>query len=76
MVKTKLGFHLIKLTDRKPQELKPIDEVTEDIRQTLYVSKHKKLLKDLIERLKGETVISINDEVLTESETDAAILSR
>ena len=76
VVKTKLGFHLIKLTDRKPQELKPIDEVTEDIRQTLYVSKHKKLLKDLIERLKGETVISINDEVLTESETDAAILSR
>jgi len=67
VVRTKLGYHIIKLTDRKAPELKPIDEVTEDIRQTLHVSKHKKLFEDLIERLKSETVITINAEVLDES---------
>jgi len=72
VVKTKLGYHLIKLTDRKEQELKPIDEVSGEIRHTLYVSKHKKLFNELIERLKGKTVISINEKILAESTADVA----
>jgi len=70
VVKTKLGYHIIKLTDRKSPELKPIDEVTGEIRHTLYVSKHKKLLNELIEKLKGKTSISINEKALAESAAD------
>ncbi|MBL7072262.1 MAG: peptidylprolyl isomerase [Candidatus Omnitrophica bacterium] len=72
VVKTKLGYHIIKLTDRKSPELKPIDEVTTEIRHTLYVTKHKKLFNELIERLKGKTPISINEKILAESAADVA----
>ncbi len=74
VVKTKLGYHIIKLTDRKSPELKPIDEVTGEIRHTLYISKHKKLLNELIEKLKGKTAILINEKVLAESVASVAVV--
>ncbi|NQT32619.1 MAG: peptidylprolyl isomerase [Candidatus Omnitrophica bacterium] len=66
-VKTKLGYHIIKLTDRKPPELRPIEQVSQDVEARLRIKKRQVIFNELLERLRGETVIVINEEVMAPS---------
>ncbi|MBU0683886.1 MAG: peptidylprolyl isomerase [Candidatus Omnitrophota bacterium] len=68
VVRTKLGYHIIKLTGRNKPELKPIEEVSENIRAKLHNIKREKLFNDMMEKLKADTVIEINEKALTEDE--------
>ncbi|MFH1394960.1 MAG: peptidylprolyl isomerase [Candidatus Omnitrophota bacterium] len=70
VVRTKLGYHIIKLTDRKAPTLKPIEEVTDNIKAKLHNIKREKLFNDMIEKLKADTVIEINEKALTEDKGD------
>ncbi len=63
VVKTKLGYHIIKLTDRIAPKDRPIEQVYELIKNEIYTSKKRKIFNELLEKLKKETKIEINDNV-------------
>ncbi|MEA3489120.1 MAG: peptidylprolyl isomerase [Candidatus Omnitrophota bacterium] len=65
VVKTKLGYHIIKLTNRRKPEQRPIEQVAEDIKSRLRVIKRRKAFTELLGRLRKDTVIEINEEVLS-----------
>jgi len=64
VVKTDFGFHVLKITDKKPERVKTLEEVKEDIRQTLLSDKQKEAFDNLIEELKSKVEIQINEEAL------------
>jgi peptidyl-prolyl cis-trans isomerase C len=69
VVKTSLGYHIIKLTDRKPSELRPIEDVTEDIKARLRNIKRQELFGALLKRLREDTEIYINEKILVNAES-------
>jgi len=64
IVKTDFGFHILKITDKKPETVKTFEEVKEDILQTLLPTKQKEAFDNLLEELKSKVKIQINEEAL------------
>jgi peptidyl-prolyl cis-trans isomerase C len=64
VIKTDFGFHILKITEKKPEIIKALEEVKEDIIQTLLPDKQKEAFENLIEELKGKAEIEINEEAL------------
>ena len=64
VTRTSLGYHVIKLTDRKPPMERPVEVVREEINFRIRDSRRRDLFNDLLERLKSETRIEINEEAL------------
>lgn len=60
---TPFGFHLIRLTDRKPPMPKPLAEVIDDVRQHLIESRRQQVAKDLVEQLQAAAIIRDVDEL-------------
>jgi len=73
VVRTSLGFHIIKLTDRRASVEKPLDEVREEISRGIYDVKRRKSFNDLLEKLKNSTEIEVNEEALSSEATDSEI---
>ena len=71
VTKTKLGYHIIKLTDRRDPKLRPIDEVTENIEAQIRAIKRRQNFTDLLAKLREDTTIEINEEVLIVEEEEA-----
>ncbi|MDB4349862.1 peptidylprolyl isomerase [Omnitrophica bacterium] len=66
-VKTQFGYHIIKLTDKRGPEPMKFDQVKDRIERILLTQKRGRLLEDLVNRLKAETKVTINSELLTEA---------
>lgn len=64
IVKTKFGYHIIKILERKEASQKEFSEVREEIEQKLLEEKWKSSLSDYTEALKGKAKITINEELL------------
>ena len=64
IVKTKFGYHVIKLTERKEPEVKEITEVHDGIKQSLQRLKKKMLFNEFVTRLKERSQITINNDLL------------
>jgi len=64
VVETKLGYHIIKLTDRRPPVQPPLNEVKEKIKSRLHNIERQKLFNDLLKNLHEKTKIKVNEEVL------------
>jgi len=64
VIKTDFGFHILKITEKKPETVKTFEEVKEDIIQTLLPIKQKEAFENFLEELKGKTEIEINEEAL------------
>ncbi len=64
VVKTDFGFHILKITEKKPETVKALEEVKEDIVQTLLPTKQKEAFDNLLEELKSKVEIQINEEAL------------
>lgn len=64
IIKTDFGFHILKITEKKPETVKALEEVKEDIIQTLLPTKQKEAFENLLEELKGKAEIEINEEAL------------
>ena len=62
VVKTDFGFHILKITDKKPETVKALEEVKEEIIQTLLPTKQKEAFDNLLEELKDKVEIEINEE--------------
>ncbi len=74
IVKTQLGYHIIKLEGAKPATYLPFAEVKEPIRQKMAQEKQAEILEKYIEDLKKNTKIVINEDMLKEEgrKTDGA----
>jgi len=64
VVKTDFGFHILKISDKKAETVKTLEEVKEGILQTLLPDKQKEAFENLLEELKGKVEIEINEEAL------------
>lgn len=67
VVRTKLGYHVIKLTDRRDPELRPIDQIKDDIRMKVREEKRNNFLEGLLSKLRKETPVEINKKALSAS---------
>ncbi len=57
VVKTQFGYHLIKVTDKKPESTVPFDEIKDRIGQYLKQDKVQKEVKDYVEKLRKEAKV-------------------
>jgi len=64
VVKSDYGFHILKITEKKPETVRTLEEVKEEIIQTLLPVKQKDAFDSLLEELKGKAEIEINEEAL------------
>ena len=64
VVKTDSVFNIFKITEKKPEIVKALEEVKEEIIQTLLPTKQKEAFDNLLEELKGKVEIEINEEAL------------
>ena len=64
VIKTDFGFHILKITEKKPETVKTLEEVKEDIIQTLLPNKQKEAFENLLEELKSKSEIEINEKLL------------
>lgn len=64
IVKTKFGYHIIKLTERKPPRTKELSEVRDAIDETLKRLKKKMLFNEFVQALKEKAQISVNTGLL------------
>ena len=64
VIKTDFGFHILKITEKKPETVKTLEEVKEDIIQILLPNKQNEAFENLLEELKGKAEIEINEEAL------------
>jgi peptidyl-prolyl cis-trans isomerase C len=69
-VKTKLGYHIIKLTDRREPRVMPLDKVRNDVRKRLFALKRREMLEKMLEELREDTSIEINEDVLKDLGTN------
>ncbi|MFH0839346.1 MAG: peptidyl-prolyl cis-trans isomerase [Candidatus Omnitrophota bacterium] len=68
VIKSPLGFHIIRLNDRIPGKNKNFEEVKEDIKNTLLTKKRKVNLDKLMGSLKKSVSITINEKLLAEDD--------
>lgn len=64
VVRTSLGYHVIKLTDRRDPEPVAIERVEERIRERLYALQRQKKFNEMLQRLREETDIEIHEEAI------------
>jgi len=64
VVKTKFGYHIIKLTEKKEPHIKPLSEVHDIAMQSLLRLKKKKLFNEFVEELRERSQITINNDLL------------
>ncbi len=72
IVKTRFGYHVIKLTERKPPAIEKYEDTKGRIKQPLIARKRKRYFNDLVQRLKDRAKIEINEKspVFSEDEKD------
>jgi peptidyl-prolyl cis-trans isomerase C len=71
VVKTKLGYHVIRLTDRRKPELRPLEQVEDDIRSRLREIERQELFNGMLNDLKSKTKIEVDQKVLSGDYTTA-----
>ncbi len=63
-VKTPLGYHVIKLSDRMEPRLRELKVVQKIVEERLLREKRSKTFKDFVEKLKGNVNIDIDEKAL------------
>jgi len=72
IVKSQLGYHIIRLEGTKPPAFVSFDEVKDFIKQQLVQEKQKELVEKYIDGLKKNAKITINESLLKEEKPAAA----
>lgn len=70
VVKTKFGFHIIKLTDRQPEKLLTLDEVRDRIVRQLESKERREIRQSLGKDLREKATVQINEELLKGEEPE------
>ena len=66
VIKTKFGYHVVKLTEKQKPRIKDLDEVSEGIRQTLGRVKKRQLFNEYVAGLKEKSKITVNKDLLVD----------
>jgi peptidyl-prolyl cis-trans isomerase C len=64
VVKSDFGFHIIKLTGKRPAGIRPYEEVKEQIKGAIMPSKQQEIFQKIKEELKKTAKITIKEDVL------------
>ena len=72
VVRTKLGYHIIKLTDRREPAPRPLEQVEGDIRSNVYMAERQKIFNELLYQLRENTNIVIDDKSLADAQIKGA----
>jgi peptidyl-prolyl cis-trans isomerase C len=65
VIKTQFGYHIVKLTDKKPAAAQEFKDVSEKIKSELVMQKRREAFDKLVTSLKATTKTSINEALLT-----------
>ena len=63
-VKTPLGYHIVKLLDKKEGKLKTLGEVKSQIKSELLLDKELELYNKLLQQLREDQEITVNNQLL------------
>ncbi len=64
IVKSDFGYHIIKLTGKRPAGLRPLEEVKEQIKAAIMPTKQQEIFQKIKEELKKSAKINIKEDVL------------
>jgi len=64
IVKTKFGYHILKLTEKRAPRAKELDEARDAVEQSLRRLKKQTLFNNYAAKLKQKSIIYINDKLL------------
>jgi peptidyl-prolyl cis-trans isomerase C len=64
IVKSDFGFHIIKLTGKRPAGIRPFEEVKEQIKGAIMPTKQQEIFQKIKEELKKTAKITIKEDVL------------
>ncbi len=64
VVKTQFGYHIIKLTDRKPAHTQTLEEVRDRIVRQIEAQRRRDMRQELPQELRKKVAIHINEELL------------
>ncbi|MFH1646020.1 MAG: peptidylprolyl isomerase [Candidatus Omnitrophota bacterium] len=64
VVKTRFGYHIIKVTDRRQSTYQQFDDIKENIRQTIERARQKERFDEVTTDLKSSADIFINEEAV------------
>jgi parvulin-like peptidyl-prolyl isomerase len=62
LIRTELGFHILKLLDRKGGEAPPFEEIKEKVEADYYEKEIEKALQQFLSKLKEKSIIEIKLE--------------
>lgn len=66
VVKSEFGFHIIKLTGKRPAGIRPFEEVKEQIKSAIMPTKQQEVFQKIKEELKRKRKIKINEKALSQ----------
>lgn len=64
VVKSDFGFHIIKLTGKRPAGIRPFEEVKDQIKGAIMPSKQQEVFQKIKEELKKSAKINVKEDVL------------
>jgi peptidyl-prolyl cis-trans isomerase C len=64
IVKSDFGFHVIKLTGKRPAGIRPFEEVKEQIKSAILPSKQQEVFQKIKDELKKSAKIAIKEDIL------------
>lgn len=64
IVKSQFGYHIIKLTDKKPPEAQELKDASEKIKNELLQKKRRESFEKFVRDLKVKTKVTINESLL------------
>jgi peptidyl-prolyl cis-trans isomerase C len=64
VVKSDFGFHIIKLTGKRPAGIRPLDEVKDQIKGAIMPTKQQEVFQKIKEELKKSAKITVKEDVL------------
>ena len=66
IVKSDFGYHIIKLTGKRPAGIRPLEEVKDQIKGAIMPQKQQEIFQKIKEELKKSAKITIKEDVLNE----------
>ena len=66
VVKSDFGYHIIKLTGKRPAGIRPLEEVKDQIKGAIMPTKQQEVFQKIKEELKKSAKIAIKEDVLKE----------
>jgi peptidyl-prolyl cis-trans isomerase C len=72
VIKTQYGFHIIKVTGKRPAGIRTFDEVKDQIKAALLPAKQQEVFQKMMAELKKTSKVSVKEDVLKEMDLSTA----